>query len=77
MTTPRRRLVRPTPPASPSPQQRRVLRLRTALERERLTLARWLVRLKRAFNAFQRSHERIARWQRQLTQMEDNHDPHD
>ena len=48
MTTPRRRLVRPSQPnsipESPATARQRQ-RLRTRLERERLALARWMARL--------------------------------
>jgi hypothetical protein len=45
MSTPRRRIVRPTTPANNAQQLRRLQQLRTRLERERAVLARWMPRL--------------------------------
>jgi hypothetical protein len=54
MTAPRRRIVRPAVPATPSPErQLRVQKLRARLGRERAALTRWMARLKRAFHAFE------------------------
>src|SRR3954454_21967888 len=76
MTTPRRRIVRPAAPATPSPEhQLRVQKLRANLERERATLTRWMGRLKRAFHAVEKSQQRIARLERQLTRMEETDGP--
>ena len=71
MTTLRRRLVRPPSPPSENGQLQRQLRtLRGNLERERLALVRWQIRLKRAFNAVTKHQKRITRIERQLIQME-------
>ena len=73
MSAPRRRLVRPKAPGPPDPQrQRRAKRLRDSLEQERAALARWMARLKRAFHATEKSQRRIARIERQLTQLEED-----
>ncbi|HYT89536.1 MAG TPA: hypothetical protein VEL76_12590 [Gemmataceae bacterium] len=73
MSTPRRRLIRPTSATpTPDPQaQRRVHKLRTRLEHERALLTRWLPRLKRAFHTVEKQLQRIARIERQLRQQED------
>ena len=72
MTTPRRRLVRPTPapPAIDRQRQRRLQRLRDRLAREGEGLTRWMSRVKRAFHAIERLQASIARAERQLTQKE-------
>jgi hypothetical protein len=72
-TIPRRRLIRTAvipAPANPQ-QQRKVQNLRERLAHERMALARWQTRLKRAFNAVEKSQKRIARIERQLTNLED------
>lgn len=72
MSLPRRRLIRPVlAPVPTDPQrQRRMQKLRDSLEHERMALARWQSRLKRAFNVVQKCQKRIVRIERQLTQME-------
>ena len=74
MTTPRRRLVRPTPPALPAdPQQQRLLqRRRAAIAKERAALARWTRRLKPAFHAFERCHRQVARLEKLIRLMEES-----
>ena len=72
MSTPRRRLIRPTPapePRSPE-QQARLQRLRQRLGKERAAFARWLARLRRAFHAVEKQLQRIARIERQLSKQE-------
>ncbi|MHB1425762.1 MAG: hypothetical protein ACYC3I_21550 [Gemmataceae bacterium] len=67
MTTPRRRIVRPAAASTSRPQaDRRLAQLRTRLEKERLSLARWMRRLKRAFHSVERLQLRIARLERQM-----------
>ena len=66
MTTPRRRLVRPTPPSQPDNSQQGQ-KLRAKLENERRGLARWLSKLRRAFNAMDKHSSRIARLERKIT----------
>jgi len=52
MTTPRRRIVRPTIlPIQDLQRQRQLQRLRSRLEKERAALARWMSRLRRSFHA--------------------------
>ena len=73
MTTPRRRLVRPSPPGpgaeSPAAARQRQ-RLCTRLERERLALARYMARLRRAFHAFEKAHQCVARLERTRARLE-------
>jgi hypothetical protein len=72
MTTPRRRLVRPAaPPAPRPPTDRRTQKLRSRLEAERVTLARWMARLRRAFHAVEKSQRRVSRFERQIAQTEE------
>lgn len=73
MTAPRRRPVRSTPaPVAPRPPtDRRVQKLRTRLESERTTLARWQKGLRRAFTATEKSQRAITRIERQLAQLEE------
>lgn len=72
MSTPRRRLIRPaiSPNALEAQRQRRTQHLRSRLDRERLSLRRWMSRLKRAFHAVERLEARIARIDRQLDTLE-------
>jgi hypothetical protein len=71
MSVPRRRLIRsPVHPASQQNHQRKVQQLRDRLAHERTTLARWQTRLKRAFNAVEKTQKRIACLERQLTNLE-------
>jgi hypothetical protein len=74
MTTLRRRLVRPTPPARPAhhQQQRLLQRRRAALAKEREALARWTRRLMLAFHAFERCQRKVARLEKQIHQMEES-----
>ena len=63
MTTPRRRILRPhreTPPADPR-QQARLQKKREQLAKDRVSLKRWLTRLKRATNTVTDLHQRITR----------------
>ena len=72
MSTPRRRIVRPPVAAvPPDPNRtRRLQRLRARLEKERAALARWMVRLRRAFHALERRQRSAARVERQITTLE-------
>jgi hypothetical protein len=72
-TTPRRRLIRPDPPPTPAPPQidRQTQKLRCRLDKERLALAHWLKRLKRACTAVQKTQLSIIRIERRLTQLEE------
>jgi len=72
MSNPRRRIVRPQQPPdqSEAQRQRQLQRLRTRLEKDQKALARWVVRLKRAFHSFERLQQRVARLERQITRLE-------
>jgi hypothetical protein len=71
MTTPRRRLIRPTTsPTDPSQATIQLQRLRSKLDKDRKDLARWMARLKRAFTFVQKHQQRIARIERQITKLE-------
>ena len=63
MTTPRRRILRPHQEATPADprQQARLKRKREQLARDRVSLKRWLTRLKRATNTVADLHQRITR----------------
>jgi hypothetical protein len=72
MSTPRRRLVRPeAPPARRPNPERRVHKLRARLEAERAALARWQVKLRRAFTTVDKRQRAIARIERELARLED------
>ncbi len=70
MSIVRRRVLRPAR-AEPSAhrRQRQIDRRRDRLEKERVALARWLSRLRRAFHALEKSQRRIASLERQLRQI--------
>lgn len=74
MSSPRRRIVRSTPPPSTNggAQQRQAERLRRRLQAEHRALARWLIRLKRAFNAFAKHQQTITRLERQLGKLQED-----
>ena len=62
MTTPRRRILRPHRDALADPrQQARLQKKREQLAKDRVSLKRWLTRLKRAANTVADLHQRIAR----------------
>lgn len=68
MTTTRRRVIRSPPlTVTDARQQQRLVKTREQLARERAALARWMSRLKRAFNAVQKHQARIGRLERRLT----------
>ena len=72
MTAPRRRLVRPPSTSSPTqPQRPQALpKARARLTQARNALARWMTRLKRAFNAVMKEQRAIARLERQIRTLE-------
>ena len=70
MTSPRRRLIRPTTPAADPQPAAHLQTLRAKLAKDRKDLARWMVRLKRAFTFVQKHQQRIARLERQVTKFE-------
>lgn len=71
MSTPRRRIVRPAPPRPTPDCQRQIQKLRLRLEQERVALARWMPRLRRAFKAVEKIQFRITRLERQITKLEE------
>ncbi|MFL5329189.1 MAG: hypothetical protein ACJ8C4_09755 [Gemmataceae bacterium] len=72
MSTPRRRLMRPTPASDAVTQQRqrRVETLRQRLAGEQAALKRWTSRLRRAFTTTDKLQQRIERITKQLTTLE-------
>ena len=71
MTTTRRRIIRfPHQPAR-NGSQRQIDRLRAKLDEQRRALHRWLLRLKRAFHAFEKRQQAIARIERQLSKLQE------
>ena len=74
MSTARRNLIRPANRDGQVPlqRQRRLQTLRARLERERSALARWQTRLRRAFNAAEKSQKRIVRLEREITKLEES-----
>jgi len=73
MTTPRRRIIRShaIPTTTDQERQRSVQRLRARLDCERVSLARWQTRMRRAFTAVMKHQTRIARLERQIARQED------
>jgi hypothetical protein len=71
--TPRRRIIRPTPPVSEvhPHHDRRQQKLRARLEKERLALSRWMTRLKRAFHSVEKIQRAILRVERQIALLEE------
>ena len=63
MTTPRRRILRPHQVASQADPRHlaRLQKKREQLARDRISLKRWLTRLKRAANTVADLHQRITR----------------
>ena len=70
MTTPRRRIVRPGPLSAPSASPQRLQKVRDTLDRERAALHRWMSRLKRSFNAFQKHQRHVAQLERRIRHLE-------
>jgi hypothetical protein len=56
--------------ANPSPNANQLQKLRTKLVKERNDLARWMTRLRRAFNATDKHHRTIVRLERQINHLE-------
>jgi hypothetical protein len=72
MTTPRRRIVR-TAPSVPAPdprRQERLRRLRDRLAADRVALARWMTRLRRAFHRVELLQRSAARVEREINKLE-------
>jgi hypothetical protein len=71
MSTVRRRVLRPPRGTAPDPQkQLQIEKRRTKLELERASLDRWMLRMKRAFHAFEKQQHRVSRLERQIRQLE-------
>jgi hypothetical protein len=72
MAAPRRRIVRPPsePPAADPQGRRRLRKPHGRLEKDRAALARWTVRLKRAFHEFERLQRRVAQAERVIAKLE-------
>ena len=71
MSTPRRRILRPTPRPEPDPRQaERLRRLRDRLAGDRAALARWMTRLRRAFHRVELLQRAIARIEREINKRE-------
>ena len=71
MSISRRRLIRP-PTSEPSVSHvdpRTVQRLQERLACERQSLARWLKRLRRAFNAFEKAQKRVVLLEKKHTRL--------
>jgi hypothetical protein len=69
VTTARRRVLRSAPPAvTDARQQQRLIKAREQLAAEHVALARWMTRLRRAFNAVEKHQSRIGRLERRLSQ---------
>ena len=70
MSTPRRRVIRPPQPV-PTVNSRRLSTLRTRLDEQQQSLARWMSRLKRAFHSFEKFQQKAARLERQIRTLEE------
>ena len=58
-------------PPSPTTERRRRLKiLRARLEIERITLARWMTRLKQAFHSVEKLLARVGRLEREIARLE-------
>ncbi|MBX9681840.1 MAG: hypothetical protein K2X38_24030 [Gemmataceae bacterium] len=67
MTLPRRRIIRPTPIALPTPK---LERLGERLAAEEKLLHRWMSRLRRAFHAVEKQQRTIARLRKSILNAE-------
>jgi len=72
MSSPRRRIIRPSNPSQDVQQQHRLQRLRERLVHERASLARWQKRLRRAFTTIERLHKQIDRLEHRRQKLEDS-----
>ncbi len=75
MSTVRRRILRPELPirtdrAADQSRRQAAAKTQRRLEQERVALARWMSRLKRAFHAVERGQVRVARLERKLAQLD-------
>ena len=73
MSAPRRHLVRPpVQPSTAHPKRQQALqKARTRLLEARQALARWMTRLKRAFNAVLKQQRAISRLERKIRTLEE------
>lgn len=71
MPNARRCIVRPAPSVTDQHRHGQLQKLRTRLESERASLARWQTRLKRAFTTVAKYQKRIGRLERQIAFLED------
>lgn len=70
-TIPRRRVLRPSRPATDDEaRQRKITDRRTRLLAEQQTLSRWMSRLKRAFHAVEKQQQKISRLEREIVRLE-------
>jgi len=68
----RRSIIRPASIPLPNPQrQQQVQRLRSRLDKERTSLARWMSRLKRSFHAVEKGQLRVSNLERRITRLEE------
>jgi hypothetical protein len=75
MSVPRRTIIRPAvAPLSDVQRRHQLDRLRTKLEAERTSLVRWQSRLRRAFKACEKHQRAVARLERRIRQVQENHD---
>jgi hypothetical protein len=73
MTTPRRRILRPSRPPEPDPRQAdRLRKLRDRLASDRAALARWMTRLRRSFHRVELLQRSVARIEREINRSEDS-----
>jgi hypothetical protein len=71
MTTPRRRVLRPSSTTSADPRRiKRLERCREQLVKSRTALGRWMSRLRRSFRAVEKEQRRIGRLERHVAQLE-------
>lgn len=71
MTTPRRRVLRPRPPAADNLLRQQMLsRRREQLEKEQAALARWMSRLRRAFHELEKRQKTVRRIEREIAKLE-------
>jgi exonuclease VII small subunit len=74
MSAPRRRIIRPpvAPPVAPAQPLRQLAKLRARLEKERVALARWQTRFRRAFHAIDRLQRAVSRIEQRIARLEES-----
>jgi hypothetical protein len=72
MSMPRRQIIRPATVAATInlQRQRQLDKLRSRLEGERATLARWMSRLRRSFHAVEKSQRKVTQLERSISRFE-------